>query len=256
MSSPWYARYPGDYLRDTAHLSLIEHGAYGLLLDHYYSTGSPLPSRKEALYRVCKAFTDAERAAVDSVLGQFFKLRTEGYRNARADREIAIRREHNRKLSEAGRRGGQARLKPGFKPGLSKPQPQPQPQPEEKSSSAAAAFNPDSVFKHLGISPCGPPAFRIELERAWASRNGDQPSELIGRVVDDWEDKHGTKDRGRFRPLFRALSQMRATESKSNVGGLNGTNHAGTDNRNRPAHGFFGEPERDWVVKVTSVPNS
>jgi hypothetical protein len=28
VSNQWYAHYPGDYGRDTAHLSLVEHGAY------------------------------------------------------------------------------------------------------------------------------------------------------------------------------------------------------------------------------------
>jgi uncharacterized protein YdaU (DUF1376 family) len=57
----WYARYPGDYLRDTAHLSLTEHDAYGLLLDHYYSTEKPLPNNKDALYPICRALNDGQR---------------------------------------------------------------------------------------------------------------------------------------------------------------------------------------------------
>ncbi|MGH9493534.1 MAG: YdaU family protein [Candidatus Sulfotelmatobacter sp.] len=142
----WYARYPGDYLRDTAHLLLTEHGAYGLLLDHYYSTEGPLPASRDALYRICRAFTDAERAAVDSVLAQFFTLQSEGYRNARADRELKKRAEKRRKLSDAGRRrwgkgtmGEEAKAKPEHKPGTSqaiaRPQPHPQPGPETACAS-------------------------------------------------------------------------------------------------------------------------
>ena len=34
----FYKRYLGDYQRDTGHLSMLEHGAYTLLLDAFYAT--------------------------------------------------------------------------------------------------------------------------------------------------------------------------------------------------------------------------
>lgn len=85
----WYPRYYGDYARDTAHLSLAEHGAYTILLDHYYSTRRFLPEAPEYAYRICRAFEDYEKAAVDTVLEQFFPVNGEGLRhNQRADREL------------------------------------------------------------------------------------------------------------------------------------------------------------------------
>jgi uncharacterized protein YdaU (DUF1376 family) len=68
----WYAFYVGDYARDTAHLSLLEHGAYRLLLDHYYATGHPLPNDLSKLYRICRARSPAERKAVSLVASEFF----------------------------------------------------------------------------------------------------------------------------------------------------------------------------------------
>lgn len=109
----WYAHYPGDYGRDTAQLSLIQHGAYRLLLDHYYSTAKPLPSDVAALHRICRAFDQAERNAVDSVLSEFFKLRADGYHNSRADLELARKEEIRERLSNSGRRGAQKRWKDG-----------------------------------------------------------------------------------------------------------------------------------------------
>ena len=100
----WYPHYPGDYGRDTAHLSLVQHGAYRLLLDHYYSTGSPLPSDVITLHRICRAFDQTERDAVDSVLAQFFDLRADGYHNSRADLELARRMEIRERLSNAGKK--------------------------------------------------------------------------------------------------------------------------------------------------------
>ena len=86
----FYKHFIGDYARDTAHLSLMEHGAYRVLLDTCYATGKPLPAAYEALYRIAKAFTAAERKAVERVADQFFPLNGDGNRhNHRADVEIA-----------------------------------------------------------------------------------------------------------------------------------------------------------------------
>lgn len=69
----YYRRYPGDYARDTAHLSLAEHGAYCLLLDYCYSRESlALPGTIEGCYRICKAISSSEQAAVRAVVEQFF----------------------------------------------------------------------------------------------------------------------------------------------------------------------------------------
>jgi uncharacterized protein YdaU (DUF1376 family) len=127
----WYAHYPGDYGRDTAHLSLVQHGAYRLLLDHYYSTASALPSDVTALHRVCRAFDQTERDAVDSVLKEYFELRADGYHNARADLELAKRAESRERLSTSGRRGARKRWGGHSEancPAIAKPQSHPQSQ--------------------------------------------------------------------------------------------------------------------------------
>ena len=86
----FYKRYIGDYGRKTAHLSLLEHGAYAVLLDHYYGTRKPLPDDMPALYRICRAVDKQEQAAVQRVVTEFFPLGADGLRhNPRADQEIA-----------------------------------------------------------------------------------------------------------------------------------------------------------------------
>jgi uncharacterized protein YdaU (DUF1376 family) len=122
MSNSWYPRYYGDYMRDTAHLTLTEHGVYTILLDHYYATGAALPDDPKALIRVCRAYEEAERQAVLRIAADFFPVNGDGRRhNKRADREMIRMADHSKRLSEAGRRGGkasvQARLKPGLKRG-------------------------------------------------------------------------------------------------------------------------------------------
>lgn len=85
----WYPRYPGDYLRDTADLSLVEHGIYSLLLDTYYATGKPLPADYYALYRIVGATKISEKEAVQRISNRFFAQNGDGHRhNNRADREL------------------------------------------------------------------------------------------------------------------------------------------------------------------------
>ena len=81
----WYPFYSGDYARDTAHLTMLEHGAYRLMLDHYYNTQAPLPLDRGKIYRVCRAVEGAEKAAIDTVLETFFQQHPEGWRSKKAD---------------------------------------------------------------------------------------------------------------------------------------------------------------------------
>lgn len=84
----FFKLYIGDYQRDTAHLSVTEHGAYLLMLQHYYATEKPLPSGK-ALHRMLRAQDKAEREAIDAVVALFWTQTPEGLVNERADAEIA-----------------------------------------------------------------------------------------------------------------------------------------------------------------------
>jgi uncharacterized protein YdaU (DUF1376 family) len=76
-------------MRDTAHLTLAEHGAYSVMLDHYYATGKPLPADVDALIRLCRAYDDTEKKAVATIADAFFAVNGDGLRhNRRADKEL------------------------------------------------------------------------------------------------------------------------------------------------------------------------
>jgi uncharacterized protein YdaU (DUF1376 family) len=108
ISMNYYERYCGDYQRDTAHLSLAEHGAYTMLLDTYFSVEKPLPKEFPSLFRVCRAMTRIEQQAVRTVAEQFFPVsEVDGLRhNPRADREIAKARPKIEAARINGRKGG------------------------------------------------------------------------------------------------------------------------------------------------------
>jgi len=62
MGDAYYRFFPGDYLRDTGDLSMVEDCAYRRLLDHYYSE-ERLPSENLRLYRICRATAPDEQRA-------------------------------------------------------------------------------------------------------------------------------------------------------------------------------------------------
>lgn len=101
----YYKRHLGDYARDAGHLSMLEHGAFTLLLDRYYAAERPL-ERDEAI-RVCRAKSKDEVAAVEYVLRSFFTEEPAGFRNKRADSEIEkanTKAERNREVGNLGGR--------------------------------------------------------------------------------------------------------------------------------------------------------
>ena len=96
----FFKLYIGDYQKATGALSLTEHGAYLLMLQHFYATQEPLPKERRDLYRLLRADSLLERRAIDSVLERFWVATDLGWINARAEKEIAKADE----ISETNRR--------------------------------------------------------------------------------------------------------------------------------------------------------
>jgi len=116
----WYPRYVGDYARKTKPLTMLEHGAFNLLLDEYYATGKQLLSnasgnaQKELtampdhsrLYRLCGAINKQEQEAVDHVLNTFFTWTDDGYFNSKCAEVLETQHLAHEKRVNAGRKGG------------------------------------------------------------------------------------------------------------------------------------------------------
>lgn len=97
---------------------MMEHGAYNLLLDHYYSNGA-LPKQCSSnaelmqdhsrIYRVCSAMTKQEQDAVDAVLRMFFTLDDGGnYAHSKADEVISEQAEKHANRVKAGKARGKS----------------------------------------------------------------------------------------------------------------------------------------------------
>src|SRR5215467_2113750 len=94
MSPPWMPLLIGDYLSDTGHLSTTQHGAYLLLIMHYWRTGS-LPSVAKLPLRI---WND-----IEPTIQAFFH---NGWSHKRIDLDLKKSYEKYERRANAGRLGG------------------------------------------------------------------------------------------------------------------------------------------------------
>ncbi len=86
MSSkrPWMPWYPGDYIKDTRHLTLIQHGSYILLIGEYWMRGG-LPKDEMTVCRLAGMTTEEWQSNRDVFLDLFGP----NWTHKRIDAEIA-----------------------------------------------------------------------------------------------------------------------------------------------------------------------
>lgn len=121
MSRPWFPLYPADYRGDTTHISTVQHGAYLLLIMHYWLHGG-LPDDDEQLARITGLSTADWRRHRPTIQAFFGK----GWRHRRIERELVIAEDRYQRRAEAGRKGGKTPKKPSNAEAmLNQPQPQP-----------------------------------------------------------------------------------------------------------------------------------
>lgn len=184
----YYERHLGDYARDTAHLSLLEHGVYTLLLDRYYATEEPIPG--DQAHRLARARTEDERAAVDIVLSEFFQKQDSDenpvgfvWVNRRVEEEIEKARHRIDTARENGKKGGRPRKSAEKNPKETqgKPSGLPVGTPEETQpvTGSKAHQTPDTRHQELAsLAPAREPsdAGRACLLMRQAGCTGTNPS--------------------------------------------------------------------------------
>ena len=101
MKRPWMPLYVGDYLGDTGHLTTAQHGAYLLLMMHYWRKGE-LPDDDRQLSKITKLPLKTWRDT-RPILQDFFHS---GWRHKRIDTELERMVRLSEKRAIAGQKGG------------------------------------------------------------------------------------------------------------------------------------------------------
>lgn len=111
-----YPRYPGDYLKKTLGLSMLEDGAYTRLLDAYYAEECGI--EHERRYAIARAVSDDEKKAVDYILARYFRLVGSSYEHDKAQEVIKAVHKRVAANRENGAKGGRPRIneKPSVNP--------------------------------------------------------------------------------------------------------------------------------------------
>jgi uncharacterized protein YdaU (DUF1376 family) len=98
----FYKHHIGDYAKDTEHLTWDEDHAYTRLMRVYYRDERPLPLEVGKVVRLVRAQSPTQKAAVETVLNEFFSKESDGWHNKRCDREIgqaSTQAEINRRIA-------------------------------------------------------------------------------------------------------------------------------------------------------------
>ena len=106
-SLPYMQLYVADYLADTMHLTVEQHGAYLLLIMNYWQTGKPLPDNDQRLQCICKASAE-QWQELRPAIEEFFIIRGGYWYHNRIEDDL----EKVRSKSESARKAAQKRHQP------------------------------------------------------------------------------------------------------------------------------------------------
>lgn len=195
----FYKRYPADYGRKTARLTLAQHGAFTLLLDELYTTEQGLPAELEELYRICRAMDRSEQAAVRFVAERHFPIGGDGLRhNGRATEEIAEAAPALEAARLNGKKGGRPKKETQQKPsGFSSDNPA-QTQEEPSTKAPQSSDTSTSLRSVEGRASRLPKPFDLPQEWAdWAKaeRPDLDPQRVANKFADYWHGKGGASGR-------------------------------------------------------------
>jgi uncharacterized protein YdaU (DUF1376 family) len=107
-TSTWMPIYIGDYLKDTMHLSAEEHGAYILLIMHYWVNG-PIKNDEQYMLTVARIKPSRVSRKTLSTVSKFFELKNGYYHHSRIDKEHKEAAENSLSRAEAARNAANAR---------------------------------------------------------------------------------------------------------------------------------------------------
>jgi len=171
----WLPLYIGDYLADTAHLSTEQHGAYLLLLMHYWRKG-PLPTDLWQVILITKLHSTKARGIVQALLEEFFTIGEDGlWHQKRLDAEKSRWNAKSEKSREHAKRAAVARWSKTDAQSTAAasleqcalPLPSPRSEAEETNIAAKRSFAAPKVASRFS-------AFRADYEEAFIRSNSVQ----------------------------------------------------------------------------------
>lgn len=112
----WMPMFWGDYARDTGHLGNGHHGAYLMLIKHYWCSGEPLVDDDAVLWRIACCDSIGAWKKLRPTVARFFKVDAGLWRHKRVDAELEHAKEIVEARSSAGLKGAEARWQGDDKP--------------------------------------------------------------------------------------------------------------------------------------------
>ncbi len=184
----WMPMFWGDYLRDTGHLSTQEHGAYLLLIGHYWTTGKPLPDNDVQLARIAR-LSSAVWGRMRAVIAAFFTISDGLWMHGRIEIELANAAKFLDKQAENGRKGGRPKKptgNPEHNPEITtSPSPSPSPSPEESPAqpSSLDAARAASVKQKVSEILNSPTVTMFNRVDAWLASGADPERDIYPTIA-------------------------------------------------------------------------
>jgi uncharacterized protein YdaU (DUF1376 family) len=217
--------YVADYLADTSHLSTVEHGAYLLLIMHYWQSGG-LPAEDRKLARIAR-LNEREWTGIRETIAEFFD---DNWQHSRIESELAKAEDKISKRSAAGKAGAAVRHKQTLskrKTNASQPQPQSEDKKEDASASSKESARRGSRLPD-GWMPTDKQRDALKTE---GFTDADLDRELP-RFRDYWIAKPGAGGRkldwdATFRNWLRKAHDLRGSDRAPAGGGQGGQRPGG-----------------------------
>lgn len=173
----FYPFHIGDYASATRHLTWDEDLAYRRLLDCYYTREQPIPISKTLAYRLVLASTETQKAAVDTVLSEFFIETDDGFVHERCEYEIGEANSKKKKASDSAiARWSAMRIESERNANAEQshaignaPNPNPNPNPKSEPKTVSAGYPPE--FEALWVAyPSRPGSNKKAAFKAWKAQ--------------------------------------------------------------------------------------
>lgn len=192
--------YVADYLGDTHHLAVMEHGAYLLLLMAMWRAGGSLPSSDAALAKIARCTPEEWALVRDCVLAFFTRSRSR-LSHKRLSLEIAKYDVVSRRRSEAGK--WSRSKKPSENNGAPEAivqqmlvEPEPEPEPERKKEIIVGLFPEIGQPSEPPVSASRAPPKGSRLKPDWVPSTDNQTFALaegftaaqVDRIAADFRD--------------------------------------------------------------------